>query len=62
VLLVVGSTLEVWPVAELPLVTLDAGGAVAIVNRGPTAMDEKADLRIEGSAGETLEMVAAALD
>jgi NAD-dependent deacetylase len=61
-LLVVGSTLEVWPVAELPLVTLDAGGAVAIVNRGPTAMDEKADLRIEGSAGETLEMVAAALD
>jgi NAD-dependent deacetylase len=61
-LLVVGSTLEVWPVAELPLVTLDAGGAVAIVNKGPTAMDEKADLRIEGSAGETLEMVAAALD
>jgi NAD-dependent protein deacetylase/lipoamidase len=60
-LLVVGSTLEVWPVAELPLVTLDAGGSVAIVNRGPTAMDAKADLKIEGSAGETLEIVAAAL-
>jgi NAD-dependent deacetylase len=60
-LLVVGSTLEVWPVAELPLVTLDAGGSVAIVNRGPTAMDAKADLKIEGSAGETLELVAAAL-
>jgi NAD-dependent deacetylase len=60
-LLVVGSTLEVWPVAELPLVTLDAGGSVAIVNRGPTAMDANADLKIEGSAGETLEIVAAAL-
>jgi NAD-dependent deacetylase len=61
-LLVVGSTLEVWPVAELPLATLDAGGSVAIVNRGPTAMDAKADLKIEGSAGETLESVAVALD
>jgi NAD-dependent protein deacetylase/lipoamidase len=56
-LLVVGSTLEVWPVAELPLVTQGEGGAVAIVNQGPTAMDDKADLRIEGSAGETLERV-----
>ena len=60
-LLVVGSTLEVWPVAELPLVTLDAGGSVAIVNRGPTAMDAKADLKIDGSAAETLESVARAL-
>jgi NAD-dependent deacetylase len=57
VLLVAGSTLEVWPVAELPLVTQGAGGSVAIVNKGPTAMDERADLRIEGSAGETLEKV-----
>ena len=56
-LLVVGSMLEVWPVAELPIVTQGAGGSVAIVNKGPTAMDQRADLRIEGSAGETLERV-----
>jgi NAD-dependent deacetylase len=61
-LLVVGSALEVWPVAELPVVTQGAGGSVAIVNRGPTAMDERADLRIEGSAGETLERVVLELD
>jgi NAD-dependent deacetylase len=61
-LLVVGSTLEVWPVAELPLVTRRAGGTVAIVNLGPTARDEDAELRIDGSAGETLESVVAALD
>src|SRR5437773_2853289 len=35
-LLVVGSTLEVYPVAGLPEETLSAGGALAIVNRGPT--------------------------
>lgn len=60
-LLVVGSALEVWPVAELPLVTRRAGGAVAIVNRGPTARDGDAELRIDGSAGETLESVLTAL-
>jgi NAD-dependent deacetylase len=53
-LLAVGSTLEVYPVAGLPLETIGAGGAVAIVNRGPTALDEVATLRIEGSAGEIL--------
>jgi NAD-dependent deacetylase len=61
-LLVVGSALEVWPVAELPLVTRRSGGSVAIVNRGPTARDGDAELRIDGSAGETLERVLAALD
>ncbi|HET9675772.1 MAG TPA: NAD-dependent deacylase [Gaiellaceae bacterium] len=56
-LLVVGSTLEVYPVAGLPLETLGAGGALAIVNRGPTALDERAELRIEGTAGEILGQV-----
>jgi NAD-dependent deacetylase len=60
-LLVVGSTLEVWPVAELPLVTLRAGGKVAVVNRGPTAIDGRADLKIEGGAGDVLESVVSAL-
>jgi NAD-dependent deacetylase len=60
-LLIVGSALEVWPVAELPLVTRRTGGTVAIVNRGPTARDGDAELRIDGSAGETLSSVVAAL-
>jgi NAD-dependent deacetylase len=53
-LLVVGSTLEVYPVAGLPQETLSAGGALAIVNRGPTPYDSMADVRIDGDAGETL--------
>jgi NAD-dependent deacetylase len=52
--LVVGSTLEVYPVAELPLQTLRAGGSLAIVNRGPTALDARAEVRVEGGAGDTL--------
>ena len=57
-LLVVGSALEVHPVAGLPLETLTAGGAVAIVNRGPTALDARATLKVDGSAGEVLAAVA----
>jgi NAD-dependent deacetylase len=57
-MLVVGSTLEVHPVAGLPLETLSAGGALAIVNRGPTALDGLATLKVDGSAGEILAAVA----
>jgi NAD-dependent deacetylase len=60
-MLVVGSALEVWPVAELPLETLRTGGTLAIVNRGATALDAKAELKIDGSAGETLSAVLAAV-
>jgi NAD-dependent deacetylase len=55
--LVVGSSLEVWPVAGLPL----EARAFAIVNRGPTALDEQALLKVDAGAGETLAAVVAAL-
>ena len=58
-MLVVGSALEVFPVAELPLETLRSGGSLAIVNRGETPLDAKAELKIDGSAGETLSAVLA---
>jgi NAD-dependent deacetylase len=57
-LLVVGSSLEVYPVAALPEETVAAGGAVAIVNRGPTPFDALADVRVDAAAGETLDSVA----
>ncbi|HZB22538.1 MAG TPA: NAD-dependent deacylase [Gaiellaceae bacterium] len=60
-MLVVGSSLEVHPVAGLPLETLDAGGDVAIVNRGRTPLDPHAVLKIDAAAGETLEAVVAML-
>jgi len=60
-LLVVGSTLEVQPVAGLPWETVTAGGDVAIVNLGPTAFDARAVLKIDGKAGEVLRELAAEL-
>ncbi|MGZ4339133.1 MAG: SIR2 family NAD-dependent protein deacylase [Gaiellaceae bacterium] len=61
-LLVVGSSLEVHPVAALPGETLAAGGAVAIVNHGVTPWDSRAELVIDAGAGETLRGLASALD
>ena len=60
-LLVVGSMLEVHPVAGLPWETVESGGDVAIVNLGPTAFDRHATLKIEGKAGEVLRAVVEAL-
>jgi NAD-dependent deacetylase len=56
-MLVVGSSLEVWPVAGLPL----EAASFAIVNRGPTALDDRAALKIDAPAGETLAAVAGLL-
>ena len=50
-LLVVGSSLEVYPVAGLPLETLAAGGALAIVNRGATPFDSRASVTIDARRG-----------
>ena len=57
-LLVVGSSLEVYPVAGLPLETIAAGGTVAIVNRGATPFDSRAAVTIDAGAGETLRALA----
>ncbi|MFO7572141.1 MAG: NAD-dependent deacylase [Gaiellaceae bacterium] len=56
--LVVGSSLEVWPVAGLPLEAPE----FAVVNRGPTALDDRARLKIDAAAGETLAAVVDALE
>jgi len=44
-LLCVGSSLEVYPVAGLPLITLRAGGEIAIVTQGATPLDAHAAVR-----------------
>jgi NAD-dependent protein deacetylase/lipoamidase len=61
-LLVVGSSLEVHPVAALPFETLANGGALAIVNRGRTPLDAHAEVRLDGSAGEILSEVVDLLE
>src|SRR4051812_32171273 len=61
VLLCVGSSLEVWPVAQLPQVTRAGGGAVAIVTAGPTPYDGEAAVKLDGDVVAELEAVVAAL-
>lgn len=53
-LLVVGSSLRVWPIAGLPEETLAAGGRLAIVNREPTPYDGRAGLVLHTAAGPVL--------
>jgi NAD-dependent deacetylase len=61
VLLCVGSSLEVYPVAQLPQITLASGGAVAVVTKGSTPYDEDAAVRLTGDVVAELEGVLAAL-
>jgi NAD-dependent deacetylase len=62
VLLCVGSSLEVHPVAQLPGVTEAAGGAVAVVTQGPTPWDRRAAVKLDGDVVAELEGLVAALD
>jgi NAD-dependent deacetylase len=57
----VGSSLEVYPVAGLPSVTLGAGGRLAIVTQGPTPYDRDAAVRLDGDVVADLDSVLAAL-
>jgi len=58
-LLVIGSSLEVWPVAGLPEETLAHGGKLAIVNRDSTRYDARAALVVQASAGDVLKPLCA---
>jgi NAD-dependent deacetylase len=57
----VGSSLEVYPVAGLPSVTLGRGGRLAIVTKGPTPFDQDATVRMDGDVVADLEAVLEAL-
>jgi NAD-dependent deacetylase len=58
----IGSSLEVHPVASLPGVTLTAGGRVVVVTQGPTPYDGDATVRLEGDVVDELNALLAALD
>jgi NAD-dependent deacetylase len=60
-MLAVGSSLEVYPVASLPGVTLDGGGRLALVTQGSTPYDERAEVKLAGDVVAELEAVLAAL-
>jgi NAD-dependent deacetylase len=58
----IGSSLEVYPVATLPGVARDAGARLALVTQGPTPYDREADVKLNGDVVAELEALLAALD
>lgn len=58
----IGSTLEVEPAASVPRTAQRGGAFYAIINRGPTAHDAVADLRIEGDVNRILPELADRLE
>jgi NAD-dependent deacetylase len=53
-LLAVGSTLSVYPIAEVVPLAVAHGADLVIVNGEPTAMDDLADVVVRGSISEVL--------
>ena len=62
VIICIGSSLEVQPAAGLPIMTKQAGGAIAIFTQGPTPVDSAADFRFDGDVVEELEALLAAVE
>jgi NAD-dependent deacetylase len=54
VMLVVGSSLVVYPAAEVPLVAVRAGARMIVINAEPTPFDRLAEVVIHGRSGEVL--------
>jgi NAD-dependent deacetylase len=54
-LLVIGSSLVVYPAAAIPVLAKRSGARVVIVNREPTELDDAADLVINADIGAVLE-------
>jgi len=57
----VGSSLAVYPVAGLPQLTLERGGRLALVTKGETPYDADAELKLDGEVVEELGAVMAEL-
>jgi len=51
---VVGSSLVVYPAADMPRVALQAGAKLVVINQGETPFDEQAHLRFTEAIGEVL--------
>jgi NAD-dependent deacetylase len=61
-LICVGSSLAVYPVASLPAVTVEGGGKLAIITKGTTSYDGDAALKLSGEVDTELQALLAALN
>jgi NAD-dependent protein deacetylase/lipoamidase len=61
VMLCVGSSLEVYPAAGLPELTLQSGGRIAVITKSSTPFDRAAVIRLGGDVEAEMRAVLAAL-
>jgi NAD-dependent deacetylase len=61
-MLVAGSSLEVTPAADIPVIAAENGARSIIVNLQATALDSRADVVIHGDVAEVLPAIVAALE
>ena len=52
--IVAGSSLVVYPAADMPGVALEAGARLVIINRGETPYDRQAHMKFDAATGEIL--------
>ncbi len=57
-MVVAGSSLEVLPVAGLPMQALDRGAHLVIINNSPTYLDVRADSVIQGNVADIIPAIA----
>ena len=61
-MLCVGSSLEVYPAAGLPELTIEAGGQLAIITMSATPFDRFAAVRLDGDVEAEMQALMAALN
>lgn len=59
--IVAGSSLVVYPAADMPRIAVQSGAKLVIINRGETPLDEVCHLRFDEAVGEVLVPVVARL-
>ena len=60
-MIAIGSSLEVHPVAALPGITLENGGKLVLITQGPTPYDRQAEAKLDGDVVDELSAVLEAL-
>ncbi len=58
VILVVGSSLEVTPVATLPLKALENHAKLILINQSPTYLDPRAEVLVRGDVADILPLIS----
>jgi NAD-dependent deacetylase len=62
VMLVVGSSLVVYPAADIPVAAVRSGAALIVINAEPTPLDELATVVVRGKSGEVLPEILRLID